>query len=113
MERNAVGDTDEHDRDEGDEREKEISDLRDLNNRHNKMAFGEKSTSRRHKRPSPKTSREEEKEDCEGPGAGTPDKSGQASNRQPEEMLDKNGKKIENNITEEYVMKYLDTLQKP
>ncbi|MCM1929837.1 IS66 family transposase, partial [Bacteroides uniformis] len=29
-----------------DEREKEISDLRDLNNRHNKMAFGEKSTSR-------------------------------------------------------------------
>lgn len=78
-----------------DEREKEISDLRDLNNRHNKMAFGEKSTSRRHKRPSPKTSREEEKEDCEGPGAGTPDKSGQASNRQPEETLDKTKVKSE------------------
>ena len=31
------------------EREKEISDLRDLNNRHNKMNFGNKSTSRKFK----------------------------------------------------------------
>lgn len=37
-----------------DEREKEISDLRDLNNRHNKMTFGNKSTSRKHKRPAQK-----------------------------------------------------------
>lgn len=45
------------------EREKEISDLRDLNNRHNKMNFGNKSTSRKFKRPAQKRSREEEKED--------------------------------------------------
>ena len=44
-----------------DEREKEISDLRDLNNRHNKMTFGNKSTGRKFKRPTQKRSRDEEK----------------------------------------------------
>ena len=43
-----------------DEREKEISDLRDLNNRHNKMTFGYKSTGRKFKRPTQKRSRDEE-----------------------------------------------------
>lgn len=47
-----------------DDREKEIADLRDLNNRHNKMAFGNKSTCRKHKRPS--RDHDEEKEDYEG-----------------------------------------------
>ena len=54
-----------------DEREKEISDLRDLNNRHNKMSFGNKSTSRKFKRPVQKRSREEDKEDCEGSASET------------------------------------------
>lgn len=49
-----------------DEREKEISDLRDLNNWHNKMTFGNKSTSRKHKRADQKCGRDEEKEDCGG-----------------------------------------------
>ena len=38
-----------------------ISDLRDLNNRHNKMTFGNKSTGRKFKRPTQKRSRDEEK----------------------------------------------------
>ena len=75
-----------------DERENEMSDLRDLNSRHNKMAFGNKSTGRKHKRPSPKPCREEEKEDCEGPDAGMPDK---PEARQPEEALDKTKVKSE------------------
>ena len=36
-------------------------DLRDLNNRHNKMTFGNKSTGRKFKRPTQKRSRDEEK----------------------------------------------------
>ena len=74
------------------DREKEISDLRDLNNRHNKMTFGTKSTGRKHKRPSQKLGREEEKEDCEGPDATGSD---EAESPQPEERLDKTKVKSE------------------
>lgn len=75
------------------EREKEISDLRDLNNRHNKMSFGDKSTSRRYKkRPSQKRDRDEEKEDCEGPDSVTPDN---PEAEPSEESLDKTKVKSE------------------
>lgn len=40
--------------------------MRDQNNRHNKMTFGNKSTSRKHKRPVQKRDRDEEEEGCEG-----------------------------------------------
>lgn len=75
-----------------DEREKENADLRDLNNRHNKMAFGRKSTGRKHKLPSQKRSRDEEKDDCEGPGPSTPDKQ---ESEQPEAPLDRTKVKSE------------------
>lgn len=68
------------------EREKEISDLRDLNNWHNKMTFGNKYTSRKYKRPAQNRGRDEEKEDCEGPDSATPDKT---ESKEPEEFLDK------------------------
>ena len=75
------------------EREKEISDLRDLNNRHNKMSFGDKSTSRRYKkRPSQKRGRDEEKEDCEGPDSVMSDK---PEAEPSEESLDKTKVKSE------------------
>lgn len=69
-----------------DERDKEISDLRDLNNRYNKMTFGNKSTSRKYKRPAQNRGRDEEKEDCEGPDSTRPDKT---ESKVPEESLDK------------------------
>lgn len=69
-----------------DEREKEISDLRDLNNRHNKMTFGNKSTSWKYKRSVQKHGRDEEKEDCEGLDSAMPDKT---ESKEPEESLDK------------------------
>lgn len=40
------------------EKDHEIADLKDLSNRHNKMGFGNKSTSRRHKKPVWKKTRE-------------------------------------------------------
>ena len=49
------------------EKDREIADLRDLNNRHNKMSFGSKSTGRKYRHPAEKPGREEQKEDCEGP----------------------------------------------
>ena len=69
-----------------DEREKEISDLRDLNNRHNKMTFGNKSTSRKFKRPTQKRSRDEEKEECEGSASADSEKT---DSNVSEEPLDK------------------------
>lgn len=74
------------------EREKEISDLRDQNNRHNKMNFGNKSTSRKFKRPAPKRCRDEEKEDCEGRDLVASDK---ADSKESEEPLDKTKVKSE------------------
>lgn len=74
------------------EREKEIFDLRDLNNRHNKMNFGNKSTSRKFKRPVQKRSREEDKEDCEGPASATSKKT---DSNASEESLDKTKVKSE------------------
>lgn len=74
------------------EREKEISDLRDLNNRHNKMNFGNKSTSRKFKRPAQKRSREEEKEDCEGCN---PDTSKKTDSKDSDLTLDKTKVKSE------------------
>ena len=74
------------------EREKEISDLRDLNNRHNKMNFGNKSTSRKFKRPAQKRSREEEKEDCEG---GNSDASKKTDSKDSDLTLDKTKVKSE------------------
>lgn len=73
-----------------DEREKEISDLRDLNNRHNKMTFGNKSTSRKHKRPAQKQGRDEAKENSEG--RTTPE---ETDSKESEEALDKTKVKSE------------------
>lgn len=75
-----------------DEREKEISDLRDLNNRHNKMTFGNKSTSRKFKRPTQKRSRDEEKEECEGSALADSEKT---DSNVSEEPLDKTKVKSE------------------
>ena len=75
-----------------DEREKEISDLRDLNNRHNKMTFGNKSTSRKFKRPTQKRSRDEEKEECEGSASADSEKT---DSNVSEEPLDKTKVKSE------------------
>lgn len=75
-----------------DEREKEISDLRDLNNRHNKMTFGNKSTGRKHKRPVQKRGRDEEKEDCEGRESAASEKT---DSKESEEPLDKTKVKSE------------------
>ena len=73
-----------------DEREKEISDLHDLNNRHNKMTFGNKSTSRKHKRPAQKQGRDEAKENSEG--RTTPE---ETDSKESEEALDKTKVKSE------------------
>ena len=75
-----------------DEREKEISDLRDLNYRHNKMTFGNKSTSRKFKRPTQKRSRDEEKEECEGSASADSEKT---DSNVSEEPLDKTKVKSE------------------
>lgn len=75
-----------------DEREKEISDLRDLNNRHKKMTFGNKSTSRKYKRTDQKRGRDEEKEDCGGRDSASSEKT---DSKEPEEPLDKTKVKSE------------------
>lgn len=74
------------------EREKEISDLRDLNNRHNKMSFGNKSTSRKFKRPAQKHGRDEEKENCDGCDSVTSEKT---DSNVSEDPLDKTKVKSE------------------
>lgn len=75
-----------------DEREREVADLRDLNNRHNKMTYDRKSTSRKYKRLPRKSDRDEEKEDCEGPDAG---KSAQPESKQTADSLDRTKVKSE------------------
>lgn len=67
------------------ERDREIADLRDQNNRHNKMSFGSKSTSRKYQRPSGTISREEEKDACEGP---EPPTLGKEQPQQREDAID-------------------------
>lgn len=69
-----------------DEREKEISDLRDLNNRYKKRTFDNKSTSRKHKRADQKRGRDEEKEDCGERDSASSEKT---DSKESEDPLDK------------------------